>query len=75
MPSAKQKSDRLIIVSNRLPVAITKRKGKVIVQQSPGGLATALRALETEKDVVFVGLYARESQRTGIHRINPERGA
>jgi len=55
MPSAKQKSDRLIIVSNRLPVAITKRKGKVIVQQSPGGLATALRALETEKDVVFVG--------------------
>jgi len=55
MPSAKQKSGRLIIVSNRLPVAIMKRKGKVIVQQSPGGLATALRALGTEKDVVFVG--------------------
>lgn len=55
MPSAKQKSGRLIIISNRLPVAITKRKRKVTVQPSPGGLATALRSLETEKDVVFVG--------------------
>jgi trehalose 6-phosphate synthase/phosphatase len=55
MPSVQKKSGRLVIVSNRLPVAITKRKGKVTVQPSPGGLATALRALETEKDVVFVG--------------------
>jgi trehalose 6-phosphate synthase/phosphatase len=55
MPSVKQKSGRLFIVSNRLPVAITKRKGKVMVQPSPGGLATALRALETEKEIVFVG--------------------
>ncbi len=52
---AKQKSGRLIIVSNRLPVTITKRKGKITVQPSPGGLATALRALETDQDVVFVG--------------------
>lgn len=55
MPSAKQKSGRLIIVSNRLPVAITKRKGKITIQPSPGGLATALRALQTEKEVVFFG--------------------
>lgn len=55
MPSAKKKSGRLIIVSNRLPVAITKRKGKATIQPSPGGLATALRALQTEKEVVFFG--------------------
>lgn len=55
MPSTKHKSGRLIIVSNRLPMTITKRKGKVIIQPSPGGLATALRTLKTEKEVVFFG--------------------
>jgi trehalose 6-phosphate synthase/phosphatase len=55
MSSTKNKSGRLIIVSNRLPVAITKRKGKITIQPSPGGLATALRALQTEKEVVFYG--------------------
>ncbi len=55
MPSAKQKPGRLIIASNRLPVSITKRKGKVTIQPSPGGLATALRALQTEKEVAFFG--------------------
>jgi trehalose 6-phosphate synthase/phosphatase len=55
MSSAKRKSDRLVIVSNRLPVAISKRKGKVSIQPSPGGLATALRSLQTEKEVVFLG--------------------
>lgn len=55
MPSAKRKSDRLIIVSNRLPVSISKRKGKLEIQPSPGGLATALRALQAEKNVVFYG--------------------
>ena len=55
MPSAKRKLGRLIIASNRLPVTITKRAGKVTIQPSPGGLATALRALQTEKEVVFFG--------------------
>jgi trehalose 6-phosphate synthase/phosphatase len=55
MDSSKRKSDRLIIVSNRLPVSISKRKGKLEIQPSPGGLATALRALQTEKKVVFFG--------------------
>jgi len=64
MSSKKRKSDRLVIVSNRLPVAITKRKGKVTIQPSPGGLATALRSLQTEKEVVFVGWpgYSPESR-------------
>ncbi len=55
MPSSKRKSGRLIIASNRLPVSISKRKGKLEIQPSPGGLATALRALHTEKKVVFYG--------------------
>ena len=55
MSSPQRKSNRLAIVSNRLPVTITKRKGKLTIQPSPGGLATALRALQTEKEVVFFG--------------------
>jgi trehalose 6-phosphate synthase/phosphatase len=55
MSSAKQKKDRLVIVSNRLPVTISKRKGKVSIQPSPGGLATALRALRINKEIVFFG--------------------
>ncbi len=55
MPSKKHSSGRLVIISNRLPVTLTKRKDKIAVQPSPGGLATALRALQTKKDVVFFG--------------------
>lgn len=55
MPSAKQKPGRIIIVSNRLPVTITKRTGKITIQPSPGGLATALRTLQSDKEVVFFG--------------------
>jgi trehalose 6-phosphate synthase/phosphatase len=55
MSSFKQKSGRLIVASNRLPVSISKRKGKVVIQPSPGGLATALRGLRLEKDIVFFG--------------------
>jgi len=65
MPSAKRNIGRLIIASNRLPVAISKKKGKVTIQPSPGGLATALRALQTEKEVVFIGWpgYTPESRK------------
>jgi trehalose 6-phosphate synthase/phosphatase len=55
MDSSKRKSVRLIIVSNRLPVSISKKKRDLEIQPSPGGLATALRALQTEKEVVFFG--------------------
>jgi trehalose 6-phosphate synthase/phosphatase len=65
MPSTEPKSNRLLIVSNRLPVSITKKKGQVTIQPSPGGLATALRALQTEKEVIFVGWpgYTPQSQK------------
>lgn len=46
---------RLVIISNRLPVAISKKKGKISIQPSPGGLATALRALESKREILFFG--------------------
>lgn len=55
MSSTKPESGRLIIASNRLPVSISKRQGKVTIQPSPGGLATALRGLRLKKEVVFFG--------------------
>lgn len=55
MSSTKRKSSRLIIVSNRLPVSISKKGGKVSIQPSPGGLATALRALRIDQEIMFFG--------------------
>jgi trehalose 6-phosphate synthase/phosphatase len=55
MSSTKLKSGRLIVASNRLPVSISKKKGKVNIQPSPGGLATALRSIRLKNEVVFFG--------------------
>jgi trehalose 6-phosphate synthase/phosphatase len=46
---------KLIIASNRLPITITKRKGKFKVQSSAGGLVTALGGLEKSQQRVWVG--------------------
>jgi len=47
---------RLIIVSNRLPVALTKvDTGQWHVQPSPGGLVTALSPLLSERGGLWVG--------------------
>jgi trehalose 6-phosphate synthase/phosphatase len=35
---------RLVIVSNRLPFTIAQRQGKIVFRESPGGLASGLRA-------------------------------
>lgn len=45
---------KLAIVSNRLPVSITKRNGKLEFEASSGGLATAMSSLE-QSDKVWVG--------------------
>jgi trehalose 6-phosphate synthase/phosphatase len=55
MSSKKPKSGRIVIASNRLPISIGKRKGEITIHPSPGGLTTALRSLQTEKEVVFFG--------------------
>lgn len=46
---------KIIIVANRLPVSISKRKENIRIQQSPGGLAAGLRTLREKGDVLFVG--------------------
>jgi trehalose 6-phosphate synthase/phosphatase len=39
---------KFIIVSNRLPVSITKRDGKLVFTPSSGGLATAMSSIKAE---------------------------
>lgn len=46
---------RIIIVSNRLPVTVNKRKGELIFYPSAGGLATGLNSLDEKWDKIWVG--------------------
>lgn len=55
MNKQKKKPGRIIVVSNRLPVTVAKRGGRLIFQQSQGGLATGLRSLQAEKKAFFIG--------------------
>lgn len=43
------------IVSNRLPVTIVKKEGKFCLEQSNGGLATALKTVYENKNSVWIG--------------------
>ncbi len=43
-----------VIISNRLPVSVSKKDGKLVFDTSSGGLATAMSSLEVE-DKVWVG--------------------
>ena len=55
MDKDKKSQGKIIIVSNRLPVTISKRKDELKIQQSPGGLATCLRAIQEEEKAIFIG--------------------
>ncbi len=46
---------RMIIVSNRLPVTVSKREGKLSFQPSAGGLATGLGSFYKETGGVWLG--------------------
>lgn len=46
---------RVIIVSNRLPITIQKRKGKLNYYQSAGGLATGLSTFCKSPDCIWIG--------------------
>jgi trehalose 6-phosphate synthase/phosphatase len=46
---------RLVIVSNRLPVTISEKKGILNVRPSTGGLATGLNSLSNKYEVIWVG--------------------
>jgi trehalose 6-phosphate synthase/phosphatase len=48
-------SKRMIFVSNRLPVTIEKKKGKVQYRPSPGGLATGLSSFYKKYESVWIG--------------------
>ncbi len=46
---------KLIIVSNRLPVSLSRKGGKIQYQRSVGGLATGLASFYREYDSIWVG--------------------
>ncbi len=46
---------RLIIVSNRLPVKVAKRKGQLVFQSSIGGLATGLSSFYKSQNGMWIG--------------------
>ncbi len=48
-------NDKLIIVSTRLPVSVSRVDGKLRFDSSSGGLATAIDSLKKSKDSVWVG--------------------
>lgn len=47
--------NRILVVSNRLPVNITKRDNKLQFSQSSGGLATGMSALQKTYEMIWVG--------------------
>jgi len=55
MGKNKSLKNKLIIVSNRLPVTVSRKKNQIIIKESPGGLATGLRSLKQKKKVLFIG--------------------
>jgi trehalose 6-phosphate synthase/phosphatase len=46
---------RILIVSNRLPVSVSKTKTGIKVQPSVGGLATGMKSVHKEMDSCWVG--------------------
>ena len=55
---------RLIIISNRLPVSISKHKGNYVYNESIGGVATGISSLSEPNDRLWVGkLNLRQSKR------------
>lgn len=48
-------SERLLLISNRLPVAVSVEKSRVRLSASAGGLATGLRSFYEEMDSVWIG--------------------
>jgi trehalose 6-phosphate synthase/phosphatase len=47
--------NKLIIVSNRLPVSVKKVNGKLVFKESTGGLATGLSSVAKDIDCIWVG--------------------
>jgi len=46
---------RLIVVSNRLPIRVSRKNGEIMLEPSAGGLATSLAALHSRKPSIWIG--------------------
>lgn len=47
--------EKIIMVSNRLPLTVSKKAGKVVYTQSPGGLATGLSSVCKNENNLWIG--------------------
>src|SRR5258706_2536203 len=65
--------DRLILVSNRLPVSIAVKEGRVVVSPSAGGVATGLRGPHERSTGVWIGWPGDVSQLSSRQRSSLER--
>jgi trehalose 6-phosphate synthase/phosphatase len=50
-----EQQNRLLIVANRLPISVAKRRGRLRFEPSAGGLATALGAFYKSRPSLWVG--------------------
>jgi trehalose 6-phosphate synthase/phosphatase len=55
MAEGQQQQNRLLIVSNRLPISVGKRRGRLRFEPSVGGLVTALGAFYQSRPSVWIG--------------------
>ncbi len=58
---------RVLLVSNRLPVTIEKRKGTLNIRQSVGGLATGLNSFHQEHESLWIGWCGLASDTIDAH--------
>jgi trehalose 6-phosphate synthase/phosphatase len=58
--------NRLLIVSNRLPVTIQKKKGKLYFNQSVGGVATGLGSFYQSFNSKWVGWCGIPSEKISL---------
>ena len=54
---------KIIIMSNRLPMKISKRGGEIKLKESVGGLATGLKTLDIEEKIFWIGWTGMEEEK------------
>lgn len=61
---------RVVIISNRLPVSVSKEKGETTISPSSGGLATGLASYHRDREGVWIGWPGynptTEKEKTGL---------
>jgi trehalose 6-phosphate synthase/phosphatase len=60
-------TQQCIIVSNRLPVSISRHKGELVVTPSTGGLATAMASFGTSHKTLWIGWPGIPSDELSAH--------